>query len=185
MISRENKFKIIAFILLVFSISLSFKGWIYDYKFLYIWKTSKSKYINIKPSLMTTLISLFLFGGYIIRNINLILNDNIKIIFCMIDMLFFSGFIAMFADKTTNFLGFSSQSLLLLMIILMWIGMKSFLRYIILAFVASSVFFVGQLNEVMGFFGELYILFAFLSFSIQIYINILPNYANIGSDFFV
>ena len=182
MVSRENKFKIIAFILLVLSISLNFKGWIYDYK-LFFW--NRSTYINIKPSLITTLISLFLFGGYIIRNINLIFNDNIKIIFCIVDILFFSGFIAMFADKTTNFLGFSSQSLLLLMIVLMWIGMKSFLRYIILAFIASSVYFVGQLNEVMGFFGALYILFAFLSFLIQIYTNILPNYANIGSDFFV
>ena len=54
-----------------------------------------------------------------------------------------------------------------------------------MAFVASSVYFVGQLNEVMGFFGALYILSAFLSFSIQIYTNILPNYDNIGSDFFV
>ena len=90
----------------------------------------------------------------------------------------------MFADKKTNFLGFSSQSLLILIIILIWIGMKSLLRYIILTFIFSSVYFIGQLNEAMGFFGALYIICAFLSFSIQIYTNILPNYNEISSEFF-
>ena len=72
----------------------------------------------------------------------------------------------------------------ILIIVLMWIGMKSLLRYIILVFIASSVYFVGQLNESMGFFGALYIIFAFLSFAMQIYTNILPNYNKIPSEFF-
>ena len=44
--------------------------------------------------------------------------------------------------------------------------------------------FLSQLNEAMGFFGALYILFAFLSFSIQIYTNILPNVSSFNSEFF-
>jgi len=59
------------------------------------------------------MISLFIFGGYIIRNINEILSDIIKIVFCIIDIIFFSGFIALFADGKTNIFGFSSQGLLL------------------------------------------------------------------------
>ena len=63
--------------------------------------------ISIKPTLITTMISLFLFGEYIIRNLNEILNDFIKILFFIIDIIFFSGFIAMFADEKTNIFGFS------------------------------------------------------------------------------
>lgn len=181
MVSRENKFKFAAFILLFISISFNFKVWIIDYYFFFI---HRKKEISIQPTLITTMISIFFFGGYIIRNVNVILNDFIKIIFCILNLIFFSGFIAMFSNKKTNFLGFSSQSILLLLVISMWIGLKSLLRYIILAFITSSVCFIGQINDAMGFFGALYILFAFLSFCIQIYTNILPNTSNINHDFF-
>ena len=140
--------------------------------------------ISIKPTLITTMISLFLFGGYIIRNLNEILNDFIKILFFIIDIIFFSGFIAMFADGKTNIFGFSSQGLILVMVALMWIGVKSLLRYILLVFVASSTLFISQINEAMGFFGTIYILCAFFSFAIQIYTNIFPNITNFKSEFF-
>lgn len=182
MAKRENIFKIIALFLIVISISLNFKIWVYDYTF--YGYTYYSKNINIKPGLITTMISLFLFGGYIIRNINEILKDFIKIIFFIIDIIFFSGFIAMFADGKTNIFGFSSQGLILVMVALMWIGMKSLLRYIFLVFVASSTLFISQINEAMGFFGTIYILCAFFSFAIQIYTNIFPNITNFKSEFF-
>ena len=182
MVKRENIFKIIALFLIVISISLNFKIWVYDYTF--YGYTYYSKNINIKPGLITTMISLFLFGGYIIRNINEILKDFIKIIFFIIDIIFFSGFIAMFADGKTNIFGFSSQGLILVMVALMWIGMKSLLRYIFLVFVASSTLFISQINEAMGFFGTIYILCAFFSFAIQIYTNIFPNITNFKSEFF-
>ena len=182
MVNRENIFKIIAFFLIVISISLNFKVWVYDYTFLGY--NYYSKKISIKPTLITTMISLFLFGGYIIRNLNEILNDFIKILFFIIDIIFFSGFIAMFADGKTNIFGFSSQGLILVMVALMWIGLKSLLRYILLVFVASSTLFISQINEAMGFFGTIYILCAFFSFAIQIYTNIFPNITNFKSEFF-
>ena len=129
------------------------------------------------------MISLFLFGGYIIRNLNEILNDFIKILFFIIDIIFFSGFIAMFADGKTNIFGFSSQGLILVMVALMWIGLKSLLRYILLVFVASSTLFISQINEAMSFFGTIYILCAFFSFAIQIYTNIFPNITNFKYEF--
>ena len=182
MVNRENIFKIIAFFLIVISISLNFKVWVYDYTF--FGYNYYSKKISIKPTLITTMISLFLFGGYIIRNLNEILNDFIKILFFIIDIIFFSGFIAMFADGKTNIFGFSSQGLILVMVALMWIGVKSLLRYILLVFVASSTLFISQINEAMGFFGTIYILCAFFSFAIQIYTNIFPNITNFKSEFF-
>lgn len=182
MVNRENIFKIIAFFLIVISISLNFKVWVYDYTF--FGYNYYSKKISIKPTLITTMISLFLFGGYIIRNLKEILNDFIKILFFIIDIIFFSGFIAMFADGKTNIFGFSSQGLILVMVALMWIGLKSLLRYILLVFVASSTLFISQINEAMGFFGTIYILCAFFSFAIQIYTNIFPNITNFKSEFF-
>ena len=182
MIKRENRFKIAAFIFLCFSICFNFKEWIYKYNKYYV--LPKTKIINIQPTLITTLISIFFFGGYIIRNVNDIFNDPIRIIFCLIDILFFSGFIAMFSSSETIILGISPQSILLLIVVSMWIGLKSILRYLILIFIAFSASFLGELNKIMGFWGALYILFAFLSFSIQIYINILPNVANINYEFY-
>ena len=107
MLKRENIFKIIAFFLISISIGFNFKVWIYKHHYFF------SNEINIQPTLITTMISLFIFGGYIIRNINEILSDIIKIVFCIIDIIFFSGFIALFADGKTNIFGFSSQGLLL------------------------------------------------------------------------
>ena len=182
MVNRENIFKIIAFFLIAISISLNFKVWVYDYTFLGY--NYYSKKISIKPTLITTMISLFLFGGYIIRNLKEILNDFIKILFFIIDIIFFSGFIAMFADGKTNIFGFSSQGLILVMVALMWIGVKSLLRYILLVFVASSTLFISQINEAMGFFGTIYVLCAFFSFAIQIYTNIFPNITNFKYEFF-
>ena len=182
MVNRENIFKIIVFFLIVISISLNFKVWVYDYTF--FGYNYYSKKISIKPTLITTMISLFLFGGYIIRNLNEILNDFIKILFFIIDIIFFSGFIAMFADGKSNIFGFSSQGLILVMVALMWIGVKSLLRYILLVFVASSTLFISQINEAMGFFGTIYILCAFFSFAMQIYTNIFPNITNFKYEFF-
>ena len=90
----------------------------------------------------------------------------------------------MFSSSETIILGISPQSILLLIVVSMWIGLKSILRYLILIFIAFSASFLGELNEAMGFWGALYILFAFLSFSIQIYTNILPNVSNINYEFY-
>lgn len=87
MVSRENKFKLAAFILLFISICFNFKVWIIDYYFLGIFHSKKE--IVIQPTLITTMISIFFFGGYIIRNVNDIFNDIVKIIFCALDILFF------------------------------------------------------------------------------------------------
>ena len=185
MVSRETKFKISAFVLICLSICMNFKVWIYDgyiVPYFNLWKIEKE--IIIKPTLISTIISLLILGGYFIRNINDIFNDCIKIAFIIVDILFFSGFISMFANSETNIFGISSQGLLLMIIILMWIGLKSLLRYIILAFISASIFFISQLNKAMGFFGAIYILCAFLSFSIQIYTNILPNVGNLNKEFF-
>ena len=171
MISREKRLIIIALVLVCLSISLNFKVWIYDYYWLYLIPTKKV--IIIKPTLITTMISVFLLGGYIIRNINDIFNDVIKILFCIIDIIFFSGFIAMFANSKTNIFGFSSQGLLVMAIILMWLGLKSISRYVILSFISLSTLFISQLNEVMGHI----IKFVFFEYpEIVIYLAKYPYY---------
>ena len=179
---NQNIYKIISFILLLISICFNFKEWVYDYK-IFGYKVF-SEEINIKPSLITTFISILLFGGYILRNKKDILSDSIKILFSIFDLLFFSGFIAMFANGDTNILGFSSQSVLFFTVVLIYIGINSFLRYIILIFIASSFLFISKVNQAMGIWGSIYILCAFASFVIQIYTNILPEIEFNKNDFF-
>ena len=179
---NQNIYKIISFILLLISICFNFMKWAYDYKF-FGYKLF-SKEINIQPSLITTFISILLFGGYILRNKKDILSDSIKILFSILDLLFFSGFIAMFANGDTNILGFSSQSVLFFTVVLIYVGINSFLRYIILIFIACSFLFISKVNQAMGIWGSIYILCAFASFVIQIYTNILPEIEFNKNDFF-
>ena len=179
---KNDYLKKISFVLLFISIMINFKEWIYEYK-LYGYKIY-SENLNIKPSLLSTFISLLLFGGFIFRNINDITNDYIKIIFYITDLIFFSGFISMFSNGQANILGFSSQSILFVSIILMWIGVRSFLRYIILIFIGCSILFISKVNEAMGFFGAIYIICAFISFLIQVITNIFPRVKFDKNDLF-
>ena len=163
---------IISITLLCTSIIFNLIKYSYHYSIFYIEFTQE---INIQPSLISTMISLLLFGGYIIRNINEVIIDKFKIIIYILDLIFFSGFISIFSNGKTNILGFSPQSVLFIMVILMLFGVRSFLRYFFLVFIACSFFFISKVNEAMGLFGSIYILCAFFSFAIQIYTNILPK----------
>ena len=180
-LSKDNILKIISFILLCISISFNFKQYSYEKQF---WGYKLyTQDIDIKPTLITTLFSLLIFGGYIVRNINDIMDDYVKIAFYILDLIFFSGFLSMTSDSKTNILGFSSQSLLLHLVVLMWMGMRSLMRYVLVGFIGSSFIFLSKVNEAMGFNGSVYILLAFISFLIQIYTDILPNVNNINKEF--
>ena len=80
-------FKIISLILLIISICFNFSQWYYDYK-IFGYKIYSQK-INIKPSFITTLSSLLIFGGFIMRNIGFIINDIWNIVFYVLDIFFF------------------------------------------------------------------------------------------------
>ena len=84
---NKDNYKIISFILLLISICFNFMQWVYDYK-LFGYKIY-SEQINIHPSLITTFISILLFGGYILRNKDYIMNDNTIIAFMVLDFIFF------------------------------------------------------------------------------------------------
>ena len=180
-LNKDSILKIISFILLCISISFNFRQYSYEKSF---WGYKiYSQNIDIKPTLITTLFSLLIFGGYIIRNLNEIMDDYVKMVFYLLDLVFFAGFLSMTADSQTNILGFSSQSFLLHLIILMWMGMRSLMRYVLLAFIGSSFMFLSRVNEAMGFTGSLYILLAFISFLIQIYTDILPKVQGMDKEF--
>jgi hypothetical protein len=180
-LNKDSILKIISFVLLCISISFNFRQYSYEKSF---WGYKiYSQNIDIKPTLITTLFSLLIFGGYIIRNLNEIMDDYVKMVFYLLDLVFFAGFLSMTADSQTNILGFSSQSFLLHLIILMWMGMRSLMRYVLLAFIGSSFMFLSRVNEAMGFTGSLYILLAFISFLIQIYTDILPKVQGMDKEF--
>ena len=164
---------IISLALLIISLVINLNDWIYDYYF--FGYNIYSKKISIKPTLISSIIALLLFGGFITRNLEEMMNDHLIQLFFVLDLVFFSGFISLFSNGETNILGFSSQSLLFVIVILMWLGLRSLLRYVLLAFIICSIFFISQVNEAMGIYGALYIICAFFSFLIQVYQEILPK----------
>ena len=182
--NRERNLTIIAFTCLALSTSFNFRKYIYKNKILFFFNYTEE--LNLEPSLISTLISILLFGGYIIRNLDDILKANIKFIFCIFDLFFFSGLISVFVRSKDNFMGFSPQALLLLMITLMWLGMKSMIRYLFISFVSLTFLYVSHVNDAMGFDGCIYLLSAFVSFLIQLYLNILPksNDQTLQDDFY-
>ena len=170
---RTTTLQILAFILLAISICFNFKE--YKYMKTYFKVYEYTEIIDIKPSLLITFFSICLFGGFIIRNMNEILENNIIFIFIFLDILFFSGLISVFLDSKDSFMGFSPQALLLLGITFMWIGMRSLTGYAFGLLIILSFFHISHVNDAMGFDGCMYILFAFISFVIQMYLNIIPT----------
>ena len=179
MSKRKEALKYLALSLLILSISFNFKEYCYTNFYIF------SYTLDLKPTFITTMVSILTFGGFIIRNLDAIFDDNMKIIFCVLDIFFYAGLLTVFNSKET-FLGISCQSFLYLMVVITWIGMKSIVRYIYLIYMALSVFRISAVNQAMGVEGSIYILSAFFSFMIQLYLNILPRVKNqnLYKDFF-
>jgi hypothetical protein len=181
---RNDILQIASFILLTISTSFNFKQYIYKNKLLLIIPYTET--LDLKPSLISTLLSILLFGGFIARNLKEIMDSNVKLLFMILDLLFFSGLISVFVRSKDNCFGFSPQAILLLIIVLMYLGMRSLIRYLLISFITLTFFHISHVNDAMGFDGCIYMLFAFISFLIQLYLNILPKNKNesITRDFF-
>ena len=178
---------IISIIFLTISISFNFKKYVYTPKAFNLLNffNPTSITIDIKPSLLSTVFSIGLFGGFITRNINEIIENHIIFLFIFFDIIFFSGLISVFLSSKENIFGFSNQALLLLVIAFMWVGMRALTGYALALLIILSFFHISNVNEAMGFDGCIYILFAFMSFLIQMYLNLLPTarFHNFKKDF--
>ena len=173
----------ISVILLLISISFNFKKYEYTQKkFNFFTSTT---IIDIKPSLLSTVFSIGLFGGFITRNKNEIIENYAIFVFIFLDIIFFSGLISVFLTSKDNVFGFSPQALLLLVITFMWVGMRALTGYALILLIIVSFFHISNVNDAMGFDGCIYILFAFMSFLIQMYLNLLPTarFQNLKKDF--
>ena len=84
---RNDILQISSFILLTISTSFNFKQYIYKNKLLHIIDYPKT--LNLKPSLISTLLSILLFGGSIVRNLKEIMDSNARLLFMILDLLFF------------------------------------------------------------------------------------------------
>ena len=179
MSKREEGLRLIAFSLIILSIYLNFKE--YYYKSYYLFNHT----LDLKPTAITTMVSILTFGGFMIRNLDAIFNDYFKMIFYALDIFFYAGLLTVFNSKET-FLGISCQSFLYLMVVITYIGMKSIIRYLYVIYIALSVFRISIVNQAMGVEGSLYILSAFFSILIQMHLNILPRVKNqnLYKDFF-
>lgn len=177
---------IISIILLLISLTFNFKTYVYTSKrFNFFNLLDNTSIIDIKPSLLSTVFSIGLFGGFITRNINEIIENYVIFLFIFLDLIFFSGLISVFLSSKDNFFGFSNQALLLLVIAFMWVGMRSLTGYALALLIILSFFHISHINDAMGFDGCIYILSAFMSFLIQMYLNLIPiaRFHNFKKDF--
>ena len=170
---NSNCFNItVSFVSIFISIVISFYDWENTIK--YSVKINLLEF-SIKPKSTSFIIAILLFGGYVIRNTNEFMKDKKTKFFYILDFLFFWGYISMFTNGKIYVLFFSAQSILFVTVILMWLTARFLLRYVLLSFVACSIFLLPKASEVYGFYGVIYILFALFSFLIQAYIGILPE----------
>ena len=132
------------------------------------------------------MISVLTFGGFIIRNLDEIMKDEIKLTFWVLDMFFYAGLLTVFNSDKDIFLGIIYQSLLYLIVIMTWIGMRSITWYLYIIYCILSFIRIPLVNQAMGIDGAAYIFSAFWSLMIQMYLNILPRVKNenIHKDFF-
>ena len=84
---RNDILQIVSFILLTLSTSFNFKQYIYKNKYLLIFDYTEA--LDLKPSLISTFLSILLFGGYITRNLKEIMDSNVKLLFMVFDLFFF------------------------------------------------------------------------------------------------
>ena len=170
---NSNCLKItVSFVLIFISIGIS----CYDWESITKYSVPINvKEFNIKPKPSSIIIAILLFGGYIIRNTDELMKDNKKKMFYILDFFFFCGNISMFTNGKIYVFSFSAQSILFVTVILMWSAGRFLLRYVLLSFVAWSLFLLDKASEVYGFYGEIYILFSLLSFFIQDNIGIFPE----------
>lgn len=183
---RRVSLGIISIILLLISLTFNFKTYVYTSKrFNFFNLLDNTSIIDIKPSLLSTVFSIGLFGGFITRNINEIIENYVIFLFIFLDLIFFSGLISVFLSSNDNFFGFSNQALLLLVIAFMWVGMRSLTGYALALLIILSFFHISHINDAMGFDGCIYILSAFMSFLIQMYLNLIPiaRFHNFKKDF--
>ena len=125
---------------------------------------------NLRPELLNTLFAVILYSGVVIRNKFEIFKDPLKIVLCIVNILFLASLTGVFIDNDFKlpFADISGYAILYFAIGMSWLGMKSISGYAWVILLVCSIGNMTKINDAMGFLGATYILSAFTSLGMQI-----------------
>ncbi len=161
---------VIAFVLMLIPIFLSFIGW-----------GDGHNLISISPDLTSCLYSMLIYVAFVVRfkGIQRTMSSWIDILFCVFMILLLSSFIKIIlVNETFNLFGFSKINIrtdivLLVAIILSWLGLKPISLACMAVIMIFAMFNITSLSTAMkSFYGPLYLISAFLG--IMMYLSIEP-----------
>jgi hypothetical protein len=125
---------------------------------------------SISPSFVSTLAAILLYLSIVIRYKLRLFSDAYETIIICLNILFCASFLEIFCGKeiwNIPFINISSQSFLLVAVILSWIGMRAIAGFIWIFLFILAVTRIAGLNVAMGSLGVAYILSAFVSMGLQ------------------
>jgi hypothetical protein len=151
--------------------------------FLWVFHRTKEVPFSISPSLVSTLAAIMLYLSIIIRYNRKMFSDVYETIIICLNILFCASFMEIFFPKgiwNIPFINISSQSFLLIAIILSWVSMRAIAGFIWIFLFILAVTRIAGLNVAMGNLGVVYILSAFVSMGLQMgdSIKIISSFRN-------
>lgn len=189
--TKENKLIFIAIILMLVSIFMACKGYRYDkdgFKLFDFELGGEHSVITLTPNLLSTLAAIALYAGVVIRNKFEIFEEPIKVILCIVNVLFLASLSRVFVSSgtwTIPFFNISNYAILIVAIALSWLGMKAISGYAWILLLITSVGQMTKVNEAMGFNGTIYILSAFISLGMQLTSGFLVvDFNSLRSEFY-
>jgi hypothetical protein len=126
---------------------------------------------SISPSLISTLAAILLYLSVVVRNKIKLFSDAYETTVVCLNVLFCASFLELFFPKeiwSIPFINISSQSFLMIAVILSWIGMRAVSGFVWIFLFILAVTRIAGLNIAMGTYGVIYILSAFISIGLQL-----------------
>jgi len=129
-----------------------------------------SKEMTLMPNLLSTLFAVILYSGVVIRNKFEIFKNPLKIVLCIVNVLFLSTITGVFiaGDFKLPFVNINGYAILFFAIVMSWLGMKSISGYAWIILLVCSLGHMTRVSASMGFVGAIYILSSFISLGMQI-----------------
>lgn len=153
------------------------------------WKKQWTEQVSfsISPSFISTLAAILLYLSVVVRYrlknfSNGLFSSVYELLIICLNILFCASFLEIFFPKeiwSIPFINISSQTFLLIAIILSWIGMRAIAGFVWIFLFILAVIRLAGLNVAMGNLGVAYILSAFVSMGLQLNdLHILSSFKN-------
>jgi len=188
-LQKRKGSSIAAIICMLIPVMLSFLNWSYTVKSGFIIKKIEEVALNLRPDMISVLFSVIIVGAWVVRfkGIKKIC-DNISEIFLIVTLILLVSSVIKILLQNVEFKIFGlkiwdidTTTVLELAGILSWCGMKLVSVICLAAVVAAALSNISLVSEVMGIFGAVYVLFAFVGILLFFYsdpnlMNVFPHY---------